>query len=265
MSTTHPPKALFFDVFGTAVDWRSSIHRALTTRVRAALADDASRPLPQLVRDNASSLTDEDWHVFAQEWRNSYGAFTRSYHPATHQEFVSVDQHHLDSLRDLLRQWHLEGLFSEEETRELSLDWHRLDPWPDSTEGLRRLGTKFPTSTLSNGNTSLLKDLAEHGPLPFTHIISAEDFKAYKPAAEVYDGAARKLGLEPEQCALVAAHLSDLKAAKGRGYQAIYVERRQEEKYTDEEIAQAKQDGWVDQWVSLEEDGFREVARRLGV
>jgi 2-haloacid dehalogenase len=265
MPTTQPPTVLFFDVFGTVVDWRSSIHRALTTRVRAALADDAPRPLPQLIRDNASSLTDDDWHVFAQQWRDSYGTFTRSYNPATQKEFISVDQHHLDSLRDLLRQWHLEGLFSEEETRELSLAWHYLDPWPDSTEGLRRLNTRFQTSTLSNGNTSLLSDLAEHGPLPFTHITSAEEFKAYKPAPEVYNGAALKFGLEPAQCALVAAHLSDLKAAKARGYGAIYVERRQEERYTDEQTAQAKQEGWVDEWVTLGEDGFREVAKRLGV
>jgi 2-haloacid dehalogenase len=264
MSVQNPPKALFFDVFGTVVDWRSSIHRALTKRVHEALQD-PQRTLSPTLRENASDLDGEDWHVFAQEWRKSYGDFTKNYNPALQQEFISVDQHHLNSLRDLLQQWYLQDLLTADETRELSLAWHYLDPWPDSVEGLTRLNEKFETSTLSNGNTALLADLRKCGPLPFKHITSADEFHAYKPAPAVYDGAARKLGLETSQCALVAAHLGDLKAAKGRGYQTIYVERSQEEDYSDEQIAQAKQDGWVDLWVSLEEDGFREVASRFGV
>jgi 2-haloacid dehalogenase len=260
-----PPNAIFFDVFGTCVDWRSSIHRALTQRTEHAL-NDSQRSLSAALRQRASALTSQDWHVFTQEWRNSYKKFTRTYDPAAHGgQFVSVDKHHLEALRELLQKWELDGLFTDEEIHTLSLDWHYLDPWPDTVGGLTRLNTKFETSTFSNGNVSLLQDLCKNGPLPFKHITSAEEFGAYKPSPAVYDGAARKLGFEPKHCVLVAAHLGDLKAAKGRGFQTVYVERPQEEDFTDEQVAQAKLDGWVDVWVGLNEDGFREVATRFGV
>ncbi|KAL1964579.1 hypothetical protein VTN77DRAFT_6876 [Rasamsonia byssochlamydoides] len=269
MSLQNPPRALFFDIFGTVVDWRSSIHRALTQRAHHALHD-PQRSLSPTLRERLSALTDHDWHVFASEWRHSYKIFTRTYDPGAHEEegFVSVDQHHWDALRNLLQKWQLADdnggcIFTDDEIRALALSWHYLDPWPDSIEGLARLNLMFETSTLSNGNVSLLSELCRHGPLPFKHVTSAEEFGAYKPSPVVYDGAAHKLGLEPAECALVAAHLADLKAAKARGFQTIYVERPQEEDFTEEEVAQAKQDGWVDMWVELKEDGFREVAKRF--
>lgn len=140
--------------------------------------------------------------------------------------------------------------------------WHFLDPWPDSSNGLGLLNEKFQTCTLSNGNTSLLQDLADHGKLPYKHIFSGEDFKAYKPSPKVYNGAAERLGLKTSDCALVAAHLNDLQAAKGCGYQTIYIERSQEEQWDQKEIEKAKE--WVDMWVSIDESGFEEVAKRFG-
>ena len=153
--------------------------------------------------------------------------------------------------------------------------WHFLDPWSDSSPGLGLLNSKFQTATLSNGNTSLLTDLASHGSLPYTHILSAEDFKAYKPHPSVYLGAAQKLNLKPEECALVAAHLGDLAAAKKCGYQVIYIDRPQEEGWGREKVDKAMKEGWVDMWVDLQEGegfgslrkdgGFVEVARRFGI
>jgi len=148
--------------------------------------------------------------------------------------------------------------------------WHYLAAWPDSSAGLALLNRKFQTCPLSNGNTSLLSDMAAFAGLPWTRIFSAEDFKAYKPNPLVYNGAAKKLGLQTGECAMVAAHLGDLKAAKGCGYQTVYVERSQEEGYSEEKIREAREEGWVDMWVALEEGeegkrGFIEVARRFGI
>lgn len=143
--------------------------------------------------------------------------------------------------------------------------WHFLDPWPDSAKGLGMLNDKFETATLSNGNTSLLSDLAKHGSLPYKHILSAEDFKAYKPHADVYNGAAKKLGVQSSECALIAAHLGDLHAARHKcGYQTIYIERSQEETWSQEKIEEARNAGWVDMWLKEDEGGFEEVARRFG-
>ena len=141
--------------------------------------------------------------------------------------------------------------------------WHFLDPWPDSSPGLGLLNQKFITSTLSNGNTALLSDLAKHGSLPYAHLLSAEDFQAYKPHPNVYNGAAKKLGLETSQCALVAAHLGDLAAARNCGYQTIYISRPQEEQWSKEKIEQSRE--WVDMWIEEGDGGFEEMARRFEI
>ncbi|KAL1998777.1 hypothetical protein VTN02DRAFT_5588 [Thermoascus thermophilus] len=262
MSVQQPPKVIFFDVFGTSVDWRSSVIKALIEHTDRALRD-PGKNLSTQMREAASALTPEDWRAFADEWRRSYYHFTRNFDPS--KGFISVDQHHYESLQKLLQKWHIEGLFTDDETRELSLCWHRLNPWPDTIEGLTRLNTKFETCTLSNGNVSLLEDLLRHGPLPFAHVASSEQFGACKPSPLVYNRAAARFGLEPKDCALVAAHLDDVKAAKGCGFQTVYVERADEESLTEEQITEAKQGGWVDMWVDLNTGGFLEIARRFGI
>ena len=216
------------------------------------------------VRAQLARLTIDDWGQFAQEWRNTYKQFVKSFLPGE-TEWKDIDTHHYLSLIDLLKKWKLEGLYTEYEVKDLSLIWHYLDPWTDSSSGLHKLGTKFVTSTLSNGNQSLLKDLDKHGNLGFKKLQSSADFKAYKPHPTVYKGAAKAMGVEPGEVAMVAAHLSDLKAARGCGFRTIYVERKQEEdwKPASEEYKDAKT--WVDMWVSEGEDGFEEVARRFGL
>ena len=263
MSTTNPPKALLTDVFGTVVDWRSSVTRHLTISASEAL-NSSTRSIPSAVRTAADAVS---WADLAQEWRLSYYHFTRSYDPSNKQNWKTVDQHHVEALNKLLGEHALDGLWTDEEIEKISLIWHFLDPWPDSSRGLAVLNQKFETATLSNGNTSLLSDLASHGPLPYKHIISAEDFGAYKPHPSVYLGAAKKLGLEASECALVAAHLGDLKAAKAVGYQAIYIDRSREESWSEEEKKKAKADGWVDMWIDLDEGavGFLEIAKRFSL
>ncbi|KAK5092344.1 hypothetical protein LTR70_003969 [Exophiala xenobiotica] len=259
MSLTNPPKALLTDVFGTVVDWRSTVTDHLVKTADETLNSPAAS-IPSAVRTAAASV---DWGDLAAQWRRSYYHFTRSYDPSQG-GFKSVDQHHLEALIRLLRDNNLEGLWDEQELTETSMIWHFLDPWPDSADGLNMLNQKFETATLSNGNTSLLTDLAEYAKLPYKHIVSAEEFKAYKPHPNVYNGAAKRLGLEPSQCALIAAHLGDLEASKRCGYQTIYIERAQEEGWETEKVEQAKKEGWVDMWVSIDEGGFEEVARRFG-
>jgi 2-haloacid dehalogenase len=252
-----PPKAMTFDVFGTVVDWRSTVTRRLTKD--ASKKASSSSSLPRL-----STMTDEDWGKFAQEWRNSYSQFVQSFKPGE-TEWRDIDTHHHLSLIDLLKDWRLEGLYTDEEIKDLSLIWHFLDPWKDSSEGIQKLGRKFITSTLSNGNLSLLNDLQEYGNLGFQKMQSGEDFKAYKPHPSVYEGAAKALGLDISEVAMIAAHLNDLKAARTCGMKTIYVEREQEEKWNPDEKEYKEAREWVDLWISQEEDGFREVARRFGI
>ncbi|KAF2639994.1 haloacid dehalogenase [Massarina eburnea CBS 473.64] len=266
MALAHPPRALLFDVFGTCVDWRTTVTRALDSQAHSAL-NSATASLASQLRMRASDMTIGHWGEFAQQWRNSYKAFTKKVAADPSIPWKTIDEHHLDSLKELLEEWQLEGLWLDDEVRALSLVWHRLDPWSDSSAGITLLNQLFWTVTLSNGNLSLLSDLKSHGNMPFTHIFSAELFGSYKPSPKVYLGAVEKLGLQPKDCAMVAAHLNDLQAAKSHGLQAIYVERPGEEDWSVAQVEQAMQDGWVDLWINHGggNSGFVTVAKELGI
>ncbi|KAI5196139.1 haloacid dehalogenase [Aureobasidium subglaciale] len=262
-------RALLFDVFGTCVDWRTTVTNALIQQCKVALMR-RSMIITNDVRARASAMSDNDWGAFAQEWRNTYYKFTRALAADASLGWKTVDDHHLESLHELLVQHGLEredgelgGLWNRDEVKEMSLIWHKLDPWPDTVAGLDALNTKYETCTLSNGNIALLKNMQQHGGMPFKHIYSSELFNSYKPNPAIYLGAAKRLGLEPSQCVMVAAHLGDLEAAKGCGYRTIYVERNQEEEKRNE--AEAKEKGFVDIWVGINEKGFVSAAERLGL
>ncbi|KAH9845798.1 exonuclease V-like [Teratosphaeria destructans] len=279
MALTDPhPRCLFFDVFGTCVDWRKTITQALWDEARNALNSPASS-LASRIRIKASDMTFEEWGEVAQEWRNSYLKFTRALAADPAQPYKTVDQHHLDSLREIMTERgvlfpriddtpsnlvHDGSLWDEQQLQDLTMMWHKLEPWPDTCRGIRELNRLFWTCTLTNGNLDLITDMAKHGNMEFTHIFSAEMFQSYKPNPRVYLGAASKLGLQPNECVMVAAHLDDLKAAKSNGFRTVYVERPREERHQSWiESGEAKQ--WVDVWVTMSDEGFVSMAEKLGV
>ncbi len=199
-------RALCFDVFGTVVDWRSSIVRE--GGLLAARLGLKARAV--------------DWEAFADEWRAGYA-------PAMQQvrsgelPWTDIDGLHRRILDRLLAARGL--VLAEADAADFNRLWHRLTPWPDSVAGLHRLKRRFTITTLSNGNVALLVNMAKHTGLPWDTVFSAELFNHYKPDPEVYLGAARLLGLEPAQVMLVAAHVSDLRAAAGCGLRIAYVDR----------------------------------------
>ena len=232
-----PLKALFFDVFGTCVDWRKTVTEGLieaakeagdTTMVCHQITHQPQhhRDLPKLTTTQSPS----DWAAFAQEWRTSYLTFTRSIAANPSLPYKTVDQHHHDSLLSLLSTHNLPNLFTPSQINDLTYIWHRLAPWPDTNAGLTNLHKKLglQTATLTNGNLTLITNMCNNSGMPFQHILSAEMFDSYKPNPRVYLGAAEKLGFEPGDCAMVAAHLEVLAAAKECGFKTVYVERREE-------------------------------------
>ena len=197
-------KVLVFDVFGTVVDWRSSI-------IREGELLGARKGLKA------------DWAAFADAWRAGYRpAMDRVM--SGQQGWANIDKLHREILDGLLDKFSLKGL-DEKELVHLNRVWHRLMPWPDSVPGLNRLKSRYVIATLSNGNVSLLVDMAKHAGLPWDTVLSGELINKYKPDLEVYRMAARLLGMEPGETMLVAAHPPDLKAAQRAGLQAGYVPR----------------------------------------
>jgi 2-haloacid dehalogenase len=132
------PRALFFDVFGTCVDWRTTVVRELHAQSHASL-NAATASLASAVRMRASDMTTDHWGVFAQQWRDSYKRFTRQLAQDPTIPWTSVDEHHLKALRELMTEWQIEGLWNDEQLREISLIWHHLEPWADSAMGVALL------------------------------------------------------------------------------------------------------------------------------
>ena len=197
-------RALLFDVFGTVVDYRSTIIR------EGAQLNEAKGLMVS-------------WGAFADAWRGRYrpnmDRVGRGELP-----WMNLDALHRMALDEVLREFGVTGL-SEEETVRLNRVWHRLDPWPDAVAGLTRLRTRFVVATLSNGNVALLVAMAKHAGLPWDCIFSAELAHAYKPDPRTYRLAVELLDLLPEQVMMVAAHPSDLHAAQAQGLKAAFVPR----------------------------------------
>lgn len=197
-------KAVVFDVFGTVVDWRTSIMRQ-------------GRELGERIG------IDADWEAFADAWRGKYQPSMEQVRSGK-RPWTKLDDLHRESLLELIDEFEIKGL-SEDDIYEFNKAWHRLDPWPDSVEGLTRLKRKYIIATLSNGNVALLTNMAKRAGLPWDAILGAEPARAYKPTPESYLRTADFLGLPTGQMMLCAAHNDDLVAARSHGYRTAFVRR----------------------------------------
>ena len=198
-------KALVFDVFGTVVDWRTSL-------------------IGELSWWGDQRGIKADWTELVDEWRAAYVPAMDDVRKNPARGYVILDDLHRRSLDRLIEQFKIEGL-SEADRDHINRGWHRLKPWADSVSGLTRLKTKFTIAPLSNGNVALLTNMAKNAGLPWDLVLSAELFAHYKPDAETYLGAARLLGLQPGQVMMVAAHNGDLHAAQSHGLKTAFVPR----------------------------------------
>lgn len=232
-----PIRALVFDVFGTVVDWRGSIVREVKALARA-------------------KKLDLDPEAFADAWRAGYQpamARVRSGELG----WTRIDDLHRLILDDLLVRFGVRGL-GEAEIEDLNRVWHRLKPWPDSRAGLKAMKKSRIIGTLSNGNVLLLANMAKFGSLPWDVIFSGENFRHYKPDPETYLGACELLSMQPAEVMMVAAHKSDLLAAKACGLATAFVKRPLEHG------PGVKKDLKSESAFDINANDFLDLARRLG-
>ncbi|GAC1300221.1 MAG: haloacid dehalogenase type II [Vulcanimicrobiaceae bacterium] len=197
-------RALVFDVFGTLVDWRTSVVR-------------------DLERFGEARGVACDWTAFVDAWRDAYvpamDRVRRGESP-----WLNLDALHGESFDALAERFALPPLDAASRAWCVRR-WHELEPWPDVRPGLERLRRTKLLGTMSNGNVALLVDLARFGDLRFDLIYSAELPRRYKPDPQTYLGAVGLLGLEPHDVMLVAAHNGDLGAAARCGLRTAFVAR----------------------------------------
>ncbi len=198
-------RACLFDVFGTVVDWRTSV----------------SRELAQFAREKG--IGGIDWLEFAVEWRKLYQPSMDEVRSGR-RAFTILDVLHRESLDKLIARYAVRGL-AEADVDHMNRVWHRLEPWPDVVKGLTRLKSRFIIAPCSNGNIALMVNLAKRAGLPWDCILGAETAGAYKPMPDAYLNSCRQLGLSTNQVLMVAAHNNDLKAAKAQGMKTAFVAR----------------------------------------
>jgi 2-haloacid dehalogenase len=196
-----PIRVLAFDVFGTVVDWRTSIAREV----------------------NALGLG-VDAEAFADAWRAGYQpAMQRVRGGAL--GWTKIDALHRMILDDVLQRFGVAARLDEAARAELNRAWHRLDAWPDAAGAIERLKRRYTVVTLSNGNIGLLTDMAKRAGLAWDAVLSAEVFRHYKPDPQAYLGVCDVFDIAPGAMLMCAAHPDDLRAAAACGCRTAYIDR----------------------------------------
>ena len=198
------PKALLFDVFGTLVDWRTSIARE---------SEQVLKPLGVTV----------DWLAFADAWRGEYQGAMDQVRDG-HIPFCKLDILHRRNLDLIMPRFNISGI-AENALQYLNLAWHRLDAWPDVPPGMARLRRRHLLAPCSNGNISLMVDLARRNGIHWDAILGSEIAGDYKPKPRVYLASCAAFDLAPGECMMVAAHSKDLQHAAACGLQTAHVAR----------------------------------------
>jgi len=200
-------RALFFDVFGTLVDWRSGVARE---------AEAVLKPLGFSV----------DWLAFADAWREQYQPSMEEVRSGR-LAYTKLDVLHRQTLKGILPHFGLEEL-ADADLNRLTLAWHRLDAWPDVQPGLSRLRQRFLIAPVSNGNTAIMCDLARRNDFRWDAILGADHARDFKPKAAVYLAAVDAFGLDSSECMMCAAHAGDLRAAAATGLRTAFIARPEE-------------------------------------
>ena len=201
------PKALLFDVFGTLVDWRTSIARE---------SEQVLKPLGVAV----------DWLAFADAWRGEYQGAMDQVRDG-HIPFCKLDILHRRNLELIMPRFNIAGV-AENALQYLNLAWHRLDAWPDVPPGMSRLRRRHLLAPCSNGNISLMVDLARRNGIHWDAILGSEIAGDYKPKPRVYLASCAAFDLAPGECMMVAAHSKDLQHAAACGLRTAHIARPNE-------------------------------------
>jgi len=207
---TMPPsgvKALFFDVFGTLVDWRTGV----------------AREAKSILKPLGYSL---DWIAFADAWRDQYQPGMEEVRSGRI-PYTKLDVLHRQMLQKILPNFGLEKL-NDQELDQLTLAWHHLDTWKDVPSGLARLRKRFLLAPVSNGNVAIMCDLARRNDFLWDAILGADLARDYKPKAVVYLAAVDAFDLRPSDCMMCAAHSEDLRAAAANGLRTAFITRPEE-------------------------------------
>jgi 2-haloacid dehalogenase len=197
-------RALTFDLFGTVLDLGGSL-------------------TPAIARFLGEKGAAKDPGQFWQQWR--YRQRIEQYQDSLvmigHSGYLETAR------RAFVYVLRLNGIdCTREEVERFMRAWQALEPFKDVAPALPRLAARYRLVALSNGDRSYLDHLvANRIQYDFDEVISVDAFGAFKPHPAVYRGAARILGLEPNEIMMVSSNSFDVMGARMCGYRGTFVDR----------------------------------------
>ncbi|WP_156884553.1 HAD family hydrolase [Stappia stellulata] len=204
-------KAIFFDVFGTVVDWRSGIANAFDRAFAKSGADIKPFDLADAWRaEIASHLIDA---VADQNASMPY---------------AGLDAIHCQTLAAVVEKAELTHRLGDKEKATLERSWEHLRPWPDSVPGLRSLRREYVIAPCTHASISMMTWLAKSAGLPWDLILGAEMAPGRLSAPGMYRRSAAAIGLDPGDVMLVSAHNRDLDAGRAAGLKTGFFSRPKE-------------------------------------
>jgi 2-haloacid dehalogenase len=102
-------------------------------------------------------------------------------------------------------------------------EYLRLAVYPDVEKNLSRLSVK--KAILSNGSPDLLEPLVKNSGLEFDAVLSVDEIKVFKPAAEVYQLAVDRLRIASKNIGFVSSNCWDALGAKSFGFTVYWLNR----------------------------------------
>ncbi|KAJ9091713.1 hypothetical protein QFC21_007108 [Naganishia friedmannii] len=247
---------LFFDVFGTVVDWQSHMSRSMLN---------VAKRVEPVVARKYPDAQDKFWQDRTQQWRTGFMSHIKTKQGNREEGGIDVwfqSEVHRMLLDKLLEEWGVAQAWDENARSALVKEWHRLQGWPDSVEGLKRLRERFILCTLTNGDTAVMIEMCRGAGLSVDNHIAGDSIGTYKPDPAMYQQGIRLSRLPAGKCAMVAAHAYDLDAAKSHGMKTIYIKRRTED--TSDPVSKDSGRGRFDMFIDIEEGGLVTLAKEFG-
>ncbi|KAF7368750.1 hypothetical protein MVEN_00199900 [Mycena venus] len=238
-------EVLFFDLDGTTLNWQATV----------------AEELKRLGNKHFPELHDKvDWAAFALKWRELYLSAIRGL--AEQGDSLSPSTVYRTTLDQLLRKEskQLAARWTPTVRNQLVEVWDRAQAWPDTKDGLQTMKTIKTVATLSNLSLRAQTQMSRHAGLSWDVCLSGSLLGCYKPSPEAYMEAARSMSTPASKCALVSAHLDELRVAESAGMKTIYVRRPSEDQEVEAEILSKQEGGEFDVVV----DSFEHLAIVLG-
>lgn len=191
-------RVVSFDCYGTLIDWETGIFSALRPVLAAHGKGISDTELLNLYSELESEAEQGEFHSYRKVLESVVRGFGErlGFKPSEAQA---------RSLPDSLAGWR---------------------PFPDTVAALQKLKARYQLAIISNVDDDLFAATARHLEVPFDHLITAQQARAYKPSMRMFNLAQQRIGVAPTQWLHAAQSVyHDVIPARSLGITTVWVNR----------------------------------------